>query len=215
METDFYFLLHEHFNSLPRHSFPFDKNKISNNGIYILFEKGETVNQFERIVRIGSHDGNNQLVKRLGDHFLSDKQRNSIFRKHVGRCLLTKNNDSYINSWNLPFKKKVDKAKNELLVNLEYEKRYEEEITTYIRTNISFCIIPDMVTKQQRNRWEEGLIALLAQSAHKISSKTWLGNIHPDRTISQSRLWNIEHVNGQPLTKEEFDDIVGQTQHGS
>jgi len=35
--------IHKWFNKLERHSFPFNENRISNNGIYILFEKGEKI----------------------------------------------------------------------------------------------------------------------------------------------------------------------------
>jgi hypothetical protein len=73
-----------------------------------LFEKGETYNGLDRIVRIGSHSGKGRLVKRLKDHFLASKQRNSIFRKHIGRCFLMIEQDEYIDYWNKPFKKIKD-----------------------------------------------------------------------------------------------------------
>lgn len=50
---------------LERHGFPFDESKIPLNGIYLLFQKGEEGHQGERIVRIGTHTGDNQLRSRL------------------------------------------------------------------------------------------------------------------------------------------------------
>jgi hypothetical protein len=97
---DFYTQIHDYFNSLVRYSFPYDKKELERitdkNGLYILFENGENFEKYDRIVRIGSHNTENRLIKRLRDHFLSKRQRKSVFRKHIGRCLLNKRNDDYI-----------------------------------------------------------------------------------------------------------------------
>ena len=63
--------IHELAWELKRHEFPFDESKIPLNGIYILFQKGEEGHQRERIVRVGTHTGDNQLRSRLKQHFLS------------------------------------------------------------------------------------------------------------------------------------------------
>ena len=68
--------------------------KIYKNGVYILFEKNESGHNGDRIVRIGSHTGNDNLVKRLEEHFLKENKDRSIFRKNIGRALLNKNSDS-------------------------------------------------------------------------------------------------------------------------
>ena len=80
--------LHKLLNNLTRYSYPFEENLISipSNGIYIKFEKGEKIEGLDRIVRIGTHTGNNQLHSRLFQHFENENQRRSIFRKNIGRC---------------------------------------------------------------------------------------------------------------------------------
>ena len=82
--NDLYPYIHKFFNQQKRYYFPYDRMELINvtdkNGLYVLFEEGEKYTDFDRIVRIGSHDGDDRLVKRLKDHFLSSKQRNSIFR---------------------------------------------------------------------------------------------------------------------------------------
>ena len=83
--------LHILFNNLKRISYPYDETNISKNGIYILFEKGEHYKDLDRIVRIGSHTGNNRLLTRINEHYIKDDHRDSIFRKHLGRCFLTIN----------------------------------------------------------------------------------------------------------------------------
>src|SRR5262245_29962296 len=72
--------LHEWANSLPAFRFPFDNNGIPLNGIYILFEKGEFAHGAKRIVRAGTHTGENQLRSRLRQHFLIENKDRSIFR---------------------------------------------------------------------------------------------------------------------------------------
>lgn len=209
---DLYKEIHDYFNSLVRYSFPYDRKGLENitdkNGLYILFENGENYDKYDRIVRVGSHDADNRLIKRLRDHFLSKRQRKSIFRKHIGRCLLNNRKDDYLNAWNKPFNKITDKEKYKNIVNLEYEKQYEELITTHIRTNLSFAVIPKVYEQSDRDRLEEGLIASLAQSDLKISSTNWLGNEHPDSKIRQSKIWNIEYLNGNPITEIEFKKLI-------
>lgn len=209
--SDLYDYIHQFFNEQQRFSFPYDKKEIEritdSNGLYVLFEKGESSKGFDRIVRIGSHDGKNRLVKRLKDHFMSSVQRNSIFRKHIGRCLLTIENDEYIENWNKPFKKIIDKVRYKDFVDLHYEKKYEELITDHICVNLSFTLIPRIYDSKQRDRIEEGLIASLAQSTIRTSSVSWLGNNHPDKRIRDAKIWNIEYLNGQPISPIEFEEL--------
>lgn len=91
--------LHLIVNKMPRYYFPLDKNKIYKNGIYILFEKGEKAHGVDRIVRIGTHRGDNNLYNRLKEHFINENKDRSIFRKNIGRALLNKNQDSYLEIW--------------------------------------------------------------------------------------------------------------------
>lgn len=211
---DLYDQIHEFFNQQQRFSFPYDKAEVKQitdlNGLYILFEKGESYIGFDRIVRIGSHDGENRLIKRLKDHFLASKQRNSVFRKHIGRCFLTIKNDKYIHSWNKPFKKKIDKERFKDAVDLEYEKKYEKLITNYICDNLSFTLIPKVYSKCKRDEIEEGLIASLAQSPKRTSTENWLGNYHPDNRIKNAKIWNIEHLKGEPINQEQFEELKNE-----
>lgn len=199
--------LHHIFNSLPKHSFPLHKNNLPSNGIYILFEHAEKFNQFDRIVRIGTHTGNGRFVTRLKDHFEKDKQRNSIFRKHIGRCFLNKNNDPYLTNWDLPFKKVEDKIKNKNRVDLTFEKKYEQQITEYIQKNLSFVVIPNVDKEIERLELESALITTIAQDSVSLPSKNWLGKFHPDPTIANGKLWNINGLNGKIITEDQLIKI--------
>lgn len=61
--------LHRIVNELPRFHFPINDKLIPKNGIYIVFEKDENGHDADRIVRIGTHTGVNQLRSRLKQHF--------------------------------------------------------------------------------------------------------------------------------------------------
>lgn len=91
--------LHQWFNNLPKLSFPFDEKNIPLNGIYILFEKGESAHSTSRVVRVGMHTGNDQLRSRLFQHFLNKNKDRSIFRKNIGRALLNKDKDPFLEQW--------------------------------------------------------------------------------------------------------------------
>jgi hypothetical protein len=82
--TNFCEELHKIFNTLKRFSFPFDDTNIPLNGIYILFQKEEMAHGADRIVRIGTHTGKNQLHSRLKQHFINENKDRSIFRKNIG-----------------------------------------------------------------------------------------------------------------------------------
>ena len=82
--------IHYALNSLKRYYFPITETEIYKNGIYVLFEKGETAHKVDRIVRIGTHTGNNQLPSRIKQHFVTENKDRSIFRKNIGRCILNK-----------------------------------------------------------------------------------------------------------------------------
>ena len=69
--------LHRLFNNLKRFSYPFESQltQITNNGIYVKFEKGERFSDFDRIVRVGTDTGENKLKKRLVEHFITENKQ--------------------------------------------------------------------------------------------------------------------------------------------
>ncbi len=201
--------LTELFNQVARHSFPYEEKDMPPNGIYVMFEAGEKHNALDRVVRIGSHIGQNRLFERINEHYIGHDHRDSIFRKHLGRCFLTIDKETnYIGCWDLKIKKTKDKAKNLNRINWDLEEKYENKITAYIRSKLSFILIPDLIDERMRLRLERGLIATFAQENEKTISENWIGKYHPDHKIFTSGLWNIHHVNATPLTDTEVTHIV-------
>ncbi len=58
------------------------------NSIYILFKQGEFSHGVDRIVRVGTHTGANQLASCLKQHFLLENKDRIIFRKEFRTCFI-------------------------------------------------------------------------------------------------------------------------------
>lgn len=86
--------LHEELSLLPRFSHGYLNEQLPGNGIYVVFENGENAYSTDRIVRIGTHTGESNLSKRIDEHLYTPNKDRSIFRKHIGRCILTKQDDT-------------------------------------------------------------------------------------------------------------------------
>ncbi len=200
--------LHKIFNGLNRYSFPFkDKEKeIPENGIYIIFEKGELFDNFDRIVRVGTHTGDKQLRSRLNQHFVKENKNRSIFRKNIGRCLLNKDLSPYLSLWELDITSKAEKEKNLKLLDLDFEKKIEKRISDYIQNNLSFCVF-QVDTKEQRLFWESKIVSTLAKSNELKPSKNWLGNSSTKDKIKASGLWQVNELYNEALTKKELETL--------
>lgn len=206
--TDLYDALHTLFNSKRRFRFPFDNviQEIPKNGIYLIFEKGEKYKNLDRIVRVGTHTGDNQLRSRLKQHFIKENKNRSIFRKNIGRCMLNKLNSPYQRIWDLDSTSRVDKVKNGHLIDRDFEKALEKQISEYIQSNLSFTIF-DIQTKDDRLFWESRIISTLAAFPSITPSKNWLGQYSPKQKIQQYGLWQVNELLNQPLSNKEYKEL--------
>lgn len=202
------FELHKLFNSQKRYYFPFKefKQEIPQNGIYIIFESGERYLEFDRIVRVGTHTGNNQLFSRLNQHYIKENKNRSIFRKNIGRCILNKANNPYLSIWELDTTSAEEKKMNSYLVDVEFEKQIERQISTYIQKKLSFCVFR-INNKEQRLFWESKIASTLAQSKELIPSSDWLGNYSPKEKIRASGLWQVNGLDGECITDIELEEL--------
>lgn len=143
---------------------------IPRNGIYIMFEKSEIGDDGNRIVYIGINK-EGSLPNRLIKHFKGNI-RNSRLRKHIGDCLLKRDN----------------------LLDLE------KEISEYIQTNMSFILIQvqDIIKRKELEKMLIGTVARCGRS----SSANWLGNFSPNDKIKKFGIWNVEHLDALSLTDD-------------
>ncbi len=185
--------LHEYVRGLKRYTFPFDKNDVCKNGVYILFEKNELGHNGERIVRIGSHDGDNNLSKRLQEHFLKENKDRSIFRKNIGRAMLNKNNDSYLGVWDIDLTSKKAREECQFLIKSEYQQEIEKQVSKYIRDNCTFSVI-EVLEREERLELEKTLIQIVSSCNECCPSQDWLGNFSTVEKIRKSGLWQVQHL---------------------
>lgn len=152
--------LHKFLNSLPKISYLFDTSEISQNGIDIFFEKGESGHSSNGIVRIGFHLVDGGLLKRLKQHFESNKD-NSVFRHNIGSCFPNESNDPYIKVWQKQMNPKKMRDKYGHLVNEEFEKKLEKKVDEYIRNNFYFNIL-EVDNKEDRISLKSKLISTVS-----------------------------------------------------
>lgn len=208
-------------NPLPVRSYPFSPDEFFTNGIILIYEQGQMWGhggEKPRIAYVGTHRNGN-LANRLSEHFLLDGKKmdftedgvapkdRSILRKTIGRALLNKARDPYLATWNLDFTTRTNRDRYRNSRDVEKEKQIEFEVTEYIRSNFSYCVIPII---EEINRIGVGsitrrIIASVAQCGSCCTTRDWLGTYAPDERIRQFGLWQVQHTRGELLTNDDFE----------
>jgi hypothetical protein len=197
--------LHELFNSVKKHSFPFKESDIPENGIYILFEKGELAHGKERIVRVGTHTGKDNLRQRLKEHFINEVKDRSIFRKNIGRCLLNKAGDQFLKEWELtPLIRKV--REDNPNIDFNKQKDVEKRVTNYMQDNFSFVIF-QINEKNKRLELESKIISTISNCTECKPSQNWLGLFSPKEKIRESGLWNVNELWKEELSDKDLEEL--------
>ena len=206
--TDNCYRLHEWFNSLRKFRFPFDEDLplIPQNGIYILFERGETFEQMDRVVRVGTHTGDDQLRSRLRQHFADENKDRSIFRKNIGRCFLSKESHPYLKVWNLDFTTRDQKKKNAHLKDEHLQEQIEKRISHYIQQNMSFAVI-GVNSKRERLYFESRIVSSISLSEKCKPSSDWLGRYSPKVRIRESGLWQVNELYKIPMNALDMNEL--------
>ena len=201
-------ILHKWFNSTMRFKFPFnnDLDLIPKNGIYIIFEKGEKCNDLDRIVRIGTHTGDNQLRSRLNQHLVKENKDRSIFRKNIGRCFLNIENNSYSKVWEIDFTTRKNKDELGHLFDANFQKQFETRITKYIQDSLSFAVI-EVNDKAERMNLESKIISTISLCNNCKPSKNWLGLHSTKSKIRDSGLWQVNELYKEPLNQSDMDKL--------
>lgn len=196
--------LHALFGQLPTFAYPFDPGALPGNGIYVLYEIGEQGHGAERIVRVGSHTGKGQLPSRLGQHFLKENKDRSIFRKNIGRAILNRERDPFLDHWNLDLTTRVAKAEHAGRIDTRRQMEIEGQVTAFIRRAFQFVVIP-IEDKEMRLRLESRITATVSLCHECGPSSLWLGHYSPVEKIRESGLWL---VHGLYKTSVTMDDMA-------
>ncbi|QQG39649.1 MAG: hypothetical protein HYS81_04745 [Candidatus Aenigmatarchaeota archaeon] len=222
--------LHEKLETLPLVRWPFDVSALPRNGIYFLYEIGETWGHGgsrPRIVRIGTHkDGN--FRSRVSEHFLVDEKKmdfdatkspphdRSIFRKNIGRALLNRANDPYLAVWEKDFTTRASREAGFKLRDIEKERSVEAEVTRILRENFSFrfIVVDNQTQRMGTDGLEASLIGTVAGCNECRVSPTWLGLSSPVQKIRESGMWLVQHAGAPPMNDADerlFTDALAST----
>lgn len=188
--------IHKFFNSLPRYTSKFNPEDIPENGVYVFFEKGETFQNMDRIVRVGTHTGEGRLASRLQEHLCCSNKDRSIFRKNIGRAILNKNNDPFLAKWNLDLtsKKNINKYSETIEEqDLPYQFMIEQQVSKHMNEKLSFAVI-SVDDKKERLDYESYLIHTISADKTCKQSESWLGNYSPVKKIRESGMWLVNEL---------------------
>jgi hypothetical protein len=197
--------LHVWANSLPALRFPFDVSRIPLNGIYVLFEQGEVAHGANRIVRVGTHTGNNQLPSRLCQHFLIEKKDRSIFRKNIGRALLNRDNDPFLPVWELDRTSRAVRNQHGG-IDTDRQNAIEKAVSDYIRDHFSFVVFR-VDDKVERLMLESKMISTVSLCDACPPSAQWLGQFSPKRKIRESGLWLVNELYKVTLSLRDLERL--------
>jgi hypothetical protein len=200
--------LHQRFNSLEIYRFPFNKEEIPSDGIYILFESEEHAHGTNRIVRVGTHTGDKQLRSRLYQHFVKENKDRSIFRKNIGRTILRKSNDDFLRIWEIDLTTSEAKRKYANTVDQNKQKNIERQVTEYIQNNFSFVVFP-VAERANRLYWEAKIISTISLCSNCGPSKNWIGLYSPKAKIRESGLWLVNELYKEPLSESDYENLKG------
>ncbi len=184
--------LHQLVRAGRRFRYPFDNAAIPSGGIYIMFEEGEQAHGGERIVRIGTHKGT-ALARRLRNHFGVARRRGSILQRHIGRCLLDGSVET-LSIWN------TKRPTSSLPPSIA---ETESRALDVLRRTFSFALVT-VDASSDRLRLEAALISTVAQCPACGPSADWLGRRHPNLRFREKGLWNVQGLDGKPLTADDI-----------
>jgi hypothetical protein len=176
--------VHLLFSSKQAIQFPFNPSKLPKNGIYVLFEDGETAHGTKRIVRVGTHTGDGRLRLRLRQHFMEGNKDISIFRKNIGRALLNRESDTFLKQWDLELPAQEAKGK----IDLKRLAEVENMVTEYVQKHFQLSVI-EVEEKEDRLDLESKIISTIARCDECKPSAAWLGSYSPREKIRESGLW--------------------------
>jgi hypothetical protein len=220
--------LHEQLEFLPISKYPFDIQLLPKNGVYFFYEEGENSDHGDgtsrpRIVRIGTHKENN-FRPRISEHFLLNESKmkftptnpkpsdRSIFRKNIGRALLSKQKDlDYLKVWEIDFTSNINRANHSHLRNILKERNIESQITELLRNRFYFRFIPleGQDKRMGKSGVESRLIGTVTSCKLCGPSKNWLGRYSPILKINSGKLWLFQHLTSRCLTDGDRTDLLG------
>ncbi len=134
----------------------------------------------------------------------------SVFRKNIGRALLNRDKDPFLEQWEIDLTSRKAKEKHLALPDFEKQKEKQKEIETrvsqYIQANFSFVVI-EVKEKEKRLELESKIISTISLCDECRPSSDWLGLFSSREKISKSGLWLVNELYKEPLSDEDMQLI--------
>ena len=184
-----------------------DMSTLPLNGIFILYEQGETSHGTERIVRVGTHAGKDQLPSKVKLHIVNGNKDKSVFRKNIGRALLNRENDPFLAQWTVDLSSAAARWKHAGRINTGTLRDVETRVTDYIQRTISFVVFR-VDEKAQRLLWESKIISTVSQCSDCRPSPNWLGLHSPSEKIREGGLWLVNELYQVPFSDGELEALT-------
>jgi hypothetical protein len=124
---------------------------------------------------------------------INENKDRSIFRKNIGRALLTRNDDPFIEFWELDLTTRKAKEKYSSFIDFTYQKDVESQVTEYIQSKFSFCAFK-VNNKEERLEVESKIISTVSWCEACKPTKDWLGKYSPKEKIAESGLWLVNEL---------------------
>jgi len=198
--------LHTACRKLRLFNFPFDETRVPLNGIYVLFQVGETGHGGSRIVRVGTHTGDNKLRSRLREHFINPNKDRSIFRRNIGRALLNRDRDPFLSQWELDLTTTEARRTHAPSVDFRKQAIVEQRVTDYIQKNFHFVAF-EIAAKAMRLNLEARMISTVSLCDECGPSREWLGLNSPKAKIRESGLWLVNELYGETLSEADLSTL--------
>ena len=174
-----------------------------------MFERGERAHGVDRIVRVGTHRGGSNLPKRLREHFQTPNKDRSIFRKHVGRCLLASRHDPFLEQWEIDLTTRAARERHGGSIDRDRLQAVEREVSVYLVGNLTFVVLP-VEREEDRVAVERGLLSTVASCGGCHPSDRWLGRHHRTATVRRVGLWNVQGLKRRPFVVEDVEGLPGR-----
>jgi hypothetical protein len=130
----------------------------------------------------------------------------AFFRKNIGRALLNRDGDPFLEQWELDLTTRAAKVMHGLQIDQKKQKEVEHQVSEYIQSHFWFVVFP-VPQKEDRLRLESRMISTVSLCQSYRPSPYWLGLSSPKEKIRESGLWIVNELYKQPLSQSEFYDI--------
>lgn len=172
-------ILEKYRNLRKYHVKDFDRIPISD-GIFLVFEEGESFNGLDRVVYVGKNLRKGRLVNVIKRNFWEGNKESAELRKFIGAALLSQRNDPFLNNW----MNKESEPWDERIMNVE------NEVTRYMANHMWVAVLPEEDKDVRKEKW----ISLIRQfklsySLTSAVSENWLGNDSNEFIIREYGMW--------------------------